>query len=230
MFLQCTDEKELLEEWLTERLSASRTDSILDIGPGPGDLSLPLSRLFTRYIAVEPNAAYATTLQQQGLAVIEKPFPTVIEGDFDVVLASHVINLTDTSVEPFVKAAWDLLKSGGRLVIVTHQGIEADWIALCQTLSDDNLPYHPAVFGRLMAELEAYGPVVVERLTTHIASPKLSKLLAALGFVWSDGDLQRWQIFEQHVAAVAALLHSRYYSGGRFTIPFEQTIVTLTKN
>jgi SAM-dependent methyltransferase len=227
-FLDCTDEKDALCQWLLECLEVRQAQSLLDIGPGTGALSIPLSRAVKRYRAVEPIASYAMQLQAQGLEVLQQAFPANLNEFFDVVLASHVINLSDTDVNLFIKAAWRLVTPAGALIIITHQGIEPDWLALTRTLKQDNLPYHQAVFARLVQLLNERGVVASQQITTNITSQTLEQMLAALAFVWSDGDRQRWQIFERHYEAIQALLEENYFRQGRFFFPFVHTFLTVT--
>ena len=62
-FLKHTDEKEVLYQALAEEIKSNHFSSILDIGAGNGDLSLPLSKLVNRYLAVEQKPKYVQRLK-----------------------------------------------------------------------------------------------------------------------------------------------------------------------
>ncbi len=228
-FLDCTDEKSVLLDYFSSVLKQRGVATLLDIGPGNGDLSVPLANLVDRYVAVEPISAYVAALRQRKLMVIQSRFPTsIIREKFDLVLASYVISLTDTDLKPFVEAAWKLVNPDGALVIAIHQGTEPSWQDLVLTLKEDNLPYHRAVYQRLVELLQSCGRVERRVLTTQIQSSSLEKMVAALGFVWSDGDKQLWLGYDRHDQEVAELLRAKYCHDNVFCFPFEHTVLTTT--
>lgn len=227
-FLASTNEKSALYTWLEQAIEQHRISSLLDIGPGNGDLSVPLSRLVQRYVAVEPNELYVAALRASGLEVVHSAFPAPLTQTFSMVLASHVIDVDDAQLPLFIESAWRAVNHDGVCVVITHRGADDDWQALCERLAYDNLPYHRAVFERSVELLQQHGEVAQQRLHTTIESSSREQMLSALGFVWSDGNHDRWVLFERHQQAVADLLDTHYRRQDRYVFPFEQTVITTT--
>jgi SAM-dependent methyltransferase len=228
-FLACTNEKQQLFEYLDSLIRQRGAESLLDIGPGNGDLSIPLSRLVQKYQAIEPIPAYVERLRQQGLNVEQGSFPIQLAGTYDIVLASHVVSFKDTSLEPFIEQAWKQVAEQGILVIITHQGGESDWSRLSARLGKDNLPYHQAVFARLLQLLEMRAAVYQHKIITTVESNAIEQIWSALGFVWSDGRQEGWQDYSQHRNELLTLLETEYKQGDRYVFPFEHTVLMATR-
>lgn len=229
VFLATTNEKKVLLEELQKIIKEDNVQSLLDIGPGNGDLSIPLSREVEHYVGVEPIDVYAQKLQAAGLHIINQPFPADILEHFDMVLACHVISFTDTDIPEFLNAAWERIVSGGTMVVVTHSGAESDWGRLTATLEQKDLPYHRAVFERIRQLLDERGKMELRTVKTTVESDSKGQMIEALGFVWSDGEPQKFSEFMSHKESVAAFLDQSYVNQSHYLFPFEHTFIIATK-
>ena len=79
---------------------------VLDIGAGPGTLSVPLARRGCRVTVIEPSAVMVSALkdyqaseQVKDLRIIEKKWEDItveeLEGPFDIVIASYSLSMVD---------------------------------------------------------------------------------------------------------------------------------------
>lgn len=117
-------------------------EAYLDIGAGHGNLTRHFSKYFKHTVVVEPNAVLFNELldwaKTNGVSMsgqIAAWTPDVkVEGTFDFAVMSHVLYYIDANERPdFVKRAFDLLKSGGRLVLVTVADRGSEIARLYQT-------------------------------------------------------------------------------------------------
>ncbi|MEN6342896.1 MAG: class I SAM-dependent methyltransferase [Methanospirillum sp.] len=87
------------------RLRTAPGTSVLDIGPGPGNLAIPLAERGCRVVAVEPaapmrellarNAAEAGVEVEVIPSAWEEIEPGALEGPFDLVIASYSLSMVD---------------------------------------------------------------------------------------------------------------------------------------
>jgi 16S rRNA G527 N7-methylase RsmG len=114
------DEKEARNYWrmvqhdcgeyvdhLLDKIRVDSTFRVLDIGAGPGTLTLPFSRMATHVTAVEPSSAMARVLQEnleergiKNVDCVQKRWEEVeVERDlrppYDLVIASFSLGMTD---------------------------------------------------------------------------------------------------------------------------------------
>jgi len=245
LFLAHTDEKEALLGHLTRSFGYRKTSSILDIGAGGGELAIPLSRAVARYVAIEQREDYCGVLRKAHVEVVKGVFPPLpIPGDFDLVLASHVLPHTMELCEPFVSAAWALVAPGGRLTVITYSdmrsaGKENAWrnlLEACNLSTDHHGPRQAAILMEMLPQYAKGCRPASILMETRVKTRTLAEMVEALAFVYSDGDAER---FEQFVAnrEVAPFLEECYlsYAGSRisksngYDFPFEHLIIDLNK-
>lgn len=106
-FLNHTDEKRILFGEISQRIAEKNIKSLLDIGAGNGQLSIPLAQLAKRYLAVEARENYVQKLRNAGLEVCHAVFPCIINDRFNMVLASRSTPWRSEDYQPFIGAAWN---------------------------------------------------------------------------------------------------------------------------
>lgn len=96
-------------------------DRVLEIGPGRGlfaDLCLEAG---LRYVAVEPNATMAASLEQRGAEVLRERVPPLpkLEGRFDAVVMIHLVEHLNTMQEALALTTQvkDVLGPKGRVLV-----------------------------------------------------------------------------------------------------------------
>ena len=229
--LKHTDEKEVLYQALAEEIKSNHFSSILDIGAGNGDLSLPLSKLVNRYLAVEQKPKYVDRLKLLGIEVVEGSWPINL-GDqelFDLVLSSHSISYHHSKVWPFLTAAWEWVDKNGELLIITFRGEPDDWTDLTAKLGDDLLSYHEPAFADLISGLNKWGEVEVSKIITTVKTDNLEQMLEALAFVYSDGQLERREKFFSYKSVITGLLDQKYKQGNKYIFPFQHFLIKVKK-
>ncbi len=230
-FLKHTDEKEVLYQALVEEIKSNHFSSILDIGAGNGDLSLPLSKLVNRYLAVEQKPKYVQRLKSLGVEVIEGSWPISVSGQepFDLVLSSHSISYHHSKVWPFLTAAWEQVAVGGELLIITFRGEPDDWTDLTAKMGDDLLSYHEPAFADLIEGLNKWGETQVSKIITTVQTSNFEQMLESLAFVYSDGHLERREKFFSYETIITNLLNQKYHQGDKYTFPFQHFLIRVKK-
>lgn len=224
-FLNLTDEKQVILDFLKVKIRERGIKSILDIGAGNGDLSIPLSKLVKTYVAVEQQPGFAQTLRDNGIKVYEKEFPCeIIESSFDLVLACHSIPHHLKQFSPFLDAAWQKTKFGGCLMIITYRTNQANhWTDLMNTIGEDWVEKNAFGYEQQLEkfhQLWGYPPKInCEQMVTFVSSPDISKMLNALAFVYSDANPIKKNRFMEHEETITAALMNKYYNG-EFKFPF----------
>lgn len=100
-FCECSNEKSVIASHLRERLD--RNDSVLDIGAGRGDVTIPVAETVNRVVAVDPSADSLDVLTKraderglENVTTVLGEWPRVdVDGPFDKVLCSHTFHLFD---------------------------------------------------------------------------------------------------------------------------------------
>ena len=129
LFVSTTDEYSqllpLLEESVLSRLA--RTDALLDVGAGPGLITLPLSTHFDHIGIVEPDPVYCLEAARKGLSTGK--MVTAFSGawhdahfgeqQFDLIVCAHVLYfVAEEEWDRFIQKMVPLLAPGGRIAIV----------------------------------------------------------------------------------------------------------------
>ncbi len=105
-FLACSDEKVIYRDRFSDYVRRHGVSSVLDIGAGNGDVAILLSRQVDDYLAVEHNSDYTRQLEEAGLAVVPRRFPTEISGRYGLVIMSHIISHTSGNYQELLPPAW----------------------------------------------------------------------------------------------------------------------------
>ncbi|PWR74564.1 class I SAM-dependent methyltransferase [Methanospirillum stamsii] len=103
-------------EKLIQELHLKPDSQVLEIGPGPGVLTIPMARMAGQVTVVEPSAGMATVLHErieseniQNISLIQKRWedvnPDDFDNKFDLVLASYSLGMHD------IKAAIEKMNS-----------------------------------------------------------------------------------------------------------------------
>jgi SAM-dependent methyltransferase len=226
-YLAHTDEKSVLFSAVSKRLRVLGTASLLDIGAGDGDLSIPLAKQVERYLAVEQKDDYAKRLRDAGLTVVASAFPCTIAESFDAVFASHSVPSQKDGVagwEPFLASAWSQVNEHGHLLIITFEDEESEWSDLVATAGLEEVKPRKSRLGPLKDYLTSLGKVEVEVITTHVRTKALDEMLQALAFVWSDGRAHQLEAFLQN-QKVAARIEQQYWDGKTYSFPFHHYLL-----
>lgn len=226
-FLDHTDEKPVLLDVLTKRLRTLGALSLLDIGAGNGDLSIPLSKLVERYVAIEQKSDYAERLRNAGLEVIHSPFPCSLDTRFDAVLLSHSLPAHSDGRdgwEPFVSAAWSQTSETGHLLIVTFEDEESEWNDLIQASGLELMREREKRLASLKAYLKTFGAVEQSIITTLVTTKTLDEMVQALAFVWSDGLPEHMDLFLAN-QKIGEYLDARYKTKDGYAFPFHHYLL-----
>lgn len=227
-FLAHTDEKQVLLYELGRRVGAFKASSMLDIGAGNGDLSIPLSRYLTRYVALEQKHDYAERLRAAGLVTIEGAFPQPIAERFDLVLACHSLPSSRSSWEPFLHAAWGCVSERGHLLLVTFEDEKSPWSDLIEGAGLEDVRAREARIRPLWDFLHTLGEVTVHPIETHVTTQTREEMLRALAFVWSDGRPGHIEAF-QASARIAEALDAAYRIGTGYSFPFTHYLLEVRR-
>ncbi|MDO8470679.1 MAG: class I SAM-dependent methyltransferase [bacterium] len=228
-FLSHTNEKEVLYEEVYKEISRFSSHSLLDIGAGNGLLSTPLSRTVDSYVAVEQNPNFVQKLRSEGLTVIEGLFPIKVDGSFDLVLVSHALSYERDLHKSFVEHAWNLVRSGGILLIITYRGQEDDWTSLLQELGEEQMDYNRVGYNRIVEYLHSLGEVTMRKVLTSVRTHNLEDMIDALSFVFSDGKQERKTRFFSYRSKVEKILNSKYRDQKGFFFPFQHFFLIVKK-
>jgi SAM-dependent methyltransferase len=118
-----------LEGLLAEELGLDGGGRLLDVGCGPGVLTVRLARLFEDAVGLDPDPAMITeggrAAEDRGLVNIAwirpraEELPAVAPGPYRLVTFGQSFCWTDEV--PVAEAAYDMVEPGGALVLVGHQ-------------------------------------------------------------------------------------------------------------
>ena len=118
-----------LEAVLTEELGLDGRGRLLDVGCGPGILTVCLARLFEEAVGLDPDpemlAEGRRAAQEQGIAnvtwvkALAEDLPGPAPGIFRVVTFGSSFWWTDEA--RVAEAVYDLLQPGGALVLIMHK-------------------------------------------------------------------------------------------------------------
>lgn len=229
-FLAATNEKEVLLEKIQGHFMHLQPQNVLEIGPGNGDISIPISKQSPNYLAVEKNPKYVERLKKEGLNVIEGVFPVALADEFDLILASHAVSYENKGVTEFIDAAWLLLKPKGSLVVITYRDTEDDWSKLMRFLGYDLGEVDSENFDTITRKLTSLGELETEVVETHVETKTIKDMINALSFVASDGRPKKAQEFISKAGKIEAFLDSPQYktnTGHQF--PFQHFFLLTRK-
>jgi ubiquinone/menaquinone biosynthesis C-methylase UbiE len=117
-----------LEAFLTQEAGLDGNGRLLDVGCGPGVLTIRLAHLFEQAVGLDPDAgmlaegrraaeeqAVTSIRWVQGLA---EELPAVAPGPYRMVTFGQSFHWTDE--RPVAEAIYDMLEPGGALVLIVH--------------------------------------------------------------------------------------------------------------
>ncbi len=117
-----------LEAFLTEELDLVGSGRLLDVGCGPGTLTVRLTHLFEEAVGLDPDRAMIAegrrAAQEQGIANIAwvqaqaEDLPGAAPGPYRVVTFGQSFHWTDEV--RVAEAVYDMLESGGTLALIVH--------------------------------------------------------------------------------------------------------------
>lgn len=228
-FLAHTNEKEVLLREIGAIADTRNCQSLLDIGAGNGDLSIPLSRRIPKYIAVEKLPEYVDKLRNVGIEVIEGRFPCPVPGRFDIVLASHSVGAREAVYRPFLENAWALVKEKGALVIVTYRQDGGDWRSLLNKVRFSRGEHELTGYDGIVKVVSNLGKVDTLKVPTSVNISSKEEMFNALTFVASNGIEQFEKEFLDRRGAVEDILEQDYSKEGGYSFPFDHYILKVDK-
>ncbi len=117
-----------LEAVLTQQLGLDGTGRLLDVGCGPGVLTVRLAHLFVQAVGVDPDAgmlaAGRRAAEEQGVANIRwvqglaEDLPAAAPGPYKLVTFGQSFWWTDE--QRVAETVYDMLEPGGALALVVH--------------------------------------------------------------------------------------------------------------
>ena len=118
-----------LEALLAEELGLDRSGRLLDVGCGPGILTVRLARLFAAAVGIDPDPAMIAegrrAAQERDIANITwiqgraEELPAVAPGPYRLVTFGQSFYWTDEV--PVAEAVYDMVEPGGALALVGHK-------------------------------------------------------------------------------------------------------------
>ena len=228
-----SDEKKSLYERIALTVERAGALSLFDIGPGGGELAIPLSSLVDRYCAIEQNPSYARSLRALDLAVLEGRFPVLAEelDQCDVVLISHALPRHPAEYEPFLAKAWECVARGGVLVVIVHKDVPSAWKDFLVACDLSAPSPDIARTERLKEHVSLLGETEIDTLTTFVSTFSLKGMLSALSFVYASGQPKKTAEFETRSSAIVRYLKTHHYggSGKEYRFPFQHLFVEVWK-
>ncbi|HSX24877.1 MAG TPA: class I SAM-dependent methyltransferase [Candidatus Andersenbacteria bacterium] len=230
-FLQHTNEKPVFIKEISGIIRARWVASMLDIGAGNGELSVPLSKFVREYMAVEHNPSHIIALEKAGLTVIPEKFPCRIPGEFDFVLASHVLSYQAENQSEFLALAFEKVKARGALLVITFRSHEQnEWTNLIERL---DMPVHEQYSSGFAALVNIVRDItddyVIRKVRTEVRTDTFDDMAQALAFVASDGVTDAANTFLERREKLKALLDEKYRQGSQFVFPFDHFFIQIAK-
>lgn len=225
-----SNEKQIYVTKFTDYIDRYSVSSLLDIGAGDGKVAIPISNHVESYVAVERNPEYAGLLRSAGKLVVEELFPTEIEHQYDLVVMSHVISHVTGNYVKLVPPAWELVKSGGHLLIVTNQDVEpGDW---SQLLDSIGLGYPESTvkkLGELITHLQGLGKTDIQRVSSQLTTDSTQGMIDAMAFLAASGGNRHYDRFMEKANLVAQIIESQYRAEEKYIFPLIHPFISTHK-
>ena len=121
-----------LEDVLSQHAGLDGTGRLLDVGCGPGVLTVRLAHLFTQSVGLDPDAGMLAegrrAAGQRGITNIRwvqglaEQLPAAAPGPYRLVTFGQSFYWTEE--QPVAETVYDMLEPGGTLALVVHTGAE----------------------------------------------------------------------------------------------------------
>ncbi len=227
-FLIYTNEKKVLLHAIKKEIASHNISSLLDIGPGDGRLSIPLSLEVTSYLGVESNKLYIDKLRQENLRILPGNFPLFINETFDMVLMSHSLTYKPNLINDFIIKGWELLHSPGIIMIIIFRAERDDWTTLLSEIGENPEKKYSECYQIIIKTLESIGSIQIKTVTTEVRTNTLDEMIEALSFVASDGNIQKKTAFIDHEAKLKIILE-KYKQNDSYYFPFQHIVLMVKK-
>ena len=229
-FLSATDEKAVLAKAL---LQAIGQGSVVDIGAGSGEIPDLMGIATSRYLAVEYQPTFVSTLRRKGYNVIEGLFPCAISGPHDNVVLSYCLAGDQQQCRIMIESAWTAVASGGRLLVVTFGDALDDYNALMHRIGHTTRDGSGERIPNLIRIPDPLGPPTWICVTSHVYSESFDRLAAVLSFIATNsniGTVERRAELRNAIAKERQLL-DRCYLGrdGVYRFPIEHHLLIVHK-
>lgn len=231
-FLESTNEKQVLCNRIKQIISERGIESMLDIGPGDGNLSIPLSETTEEYLGIEKNKNFVSQLRSKGVNVIHESFPVQLDRTFDLVLISHSMPYAKRDYQKFLQEAFRHVREGGVLVLITFRGEEdTDWKDILKVFDQkkDSFRDHKMWIRQLHLFLSSLGKTSAEHLRTSVSADTVDKLFNALGFVFSNGKKEQVHTWKQNKSEIKDYLSKHYKNGEEYAVSCTHTLFIVYK-
>jgi SAM-dependent methyltransferase len=188
-----SNEKEVTAQYIRGR---GLGESVLDIGAGNGRIAQLLdASLNDRYVAIEQNPVLHAQLIELGITAIEGTYPEVsVTGHFDTVFSSHSMPVRRDDYAPFIDAAYDRVKPGGHLTVVTFSDLPSPYASIMGRVGmpRDTSGFHVRTVGEY---LQTKGDLHGQLLESEVRAKSLFDIMAAIAFIGStNGNPKKTQL------------------------------------
>ncbi len=184
LFLRRTNEKSVIEKFITENIKFNNEISFLDIGAGNGSLTLKISKKVKSTLVVEPNQSfYKLLLKQKGIRILNKKWEEVnLNESFDFILAAYVITyFPKTKRKQLIKKIYNILKPGGSILILSVDAKKGSWRKIHTYFYNLINHDHYSSDSELKQIVQKYG-AVSKSFKTQVISKNSDEMLRILGF------------------------------------------------
>jgi len=216
---------ETLVRNIAKYIDSHSVTSLLDIGAGYDSIATPLSQLVSRYLAVEQDTSRAAVLRKCGLNVVCGRFPISLSEVFDMVLSCHSVPEGNIdSYNPFLDSAWEAVRTGGILLVITFKGGLGDGILLRQEITGRMVSVDPQ-FEAIVRNLRTKGDVLIKRVNSYLRSSDAEGIVTYLkGWV-----LRTDEEMHDHGRHLREILEARYNKGGEYKFPMQHLFISAVK-
>jgi 2-polyprenyl-3-methyl-5-hydroxy-6-metoxy-1,4-benzoquinol methylase len=221
------DQKIILQKKIFEIIDRFKIKSILDIGSGQPALAVPISQKVERYTPVEADPDRVQILQEAGLNPLEGRFPGLdIVETYDLVLSSHSIPEEVEKYQSFLTKAWELVKPGGNLVIITFKGVEDDLVSLRGEMREKWIDNDTLKYQEMRKVLSTFGVVTEESVVSHSRTEDGSEMMSLLTLSIGGADDEKKSYRED----LERILEDRYKVDGEYAFPHRHLVLLIRKD
>jgi len=230
-FIESTNEKQLLREHAQKTIAEYEVDSILDIGPGNGTLSIPLSQQVDEYLGVEKKQKFVEELREAGLKIIHDTFPVDLDRKFGLVLISHSVPYEPEKYKKLLRSAYSYVLKEGVLAVITFRGKKnEDWQHIQELLGENSKALqHRRWLKQLHNFLQSLGETKVNHVETSVRCDSVDELFNALGFVFTNGKAKKLQNWKQKETKIKSYLSKHHKEERGYSVSCTHSYFTVHK-